>query len=255
MKTGYSWLFFALGVVLLSACSPGADPLTSPLPSQTPLPPSATPISPSATPLPPTETPIPPSETPAPPTPTPTETATPVVHISLVNDTGEWLCGVFFYSSDYYGDIPNLINVEAGDLFLPDEILEFELVPGNYNVSVWDCAGNKLHDFPFYDLAGQELNWALSEPLVIYTEALVTIVNQLSYDLCEFYVRPAESTDWGENLLSPEWGIYITIGSTYLHWVDVGGVYDFQLRYCDGTLARELLDQEIPSNMEWTLNP
>lgn len=251
-------LIFLLALAA-SACS-SASP--TPSPSATPPPPTETPIPPTET-LTPTDTPIPPTSTPVPPTVTPTETDTatptetsiPLVHISFLNDTGGMVCGVFFYPDDFDGEVPNLVDVEAGKIMMPGDILEIDLPPGSYNTSVWDCMGNRLQDFPFYDLQGEELTWELSQPLIVYTEALVTIVNQLAYDLCEFYVRPGDSTDWGENILAPDWGFYITAGSTYLHWVDVGGVYDFQLRFCNGAIAGELYNQEVPSNMEWTLRP
>lgn len=252
MKSRHLPMLLLLLMSALAIACGGSAATPTLLPSQTPIPPSATPVPPSPTPI-PTETPIPPTATLVPPTETPTETSIPMVHISFVNDTGDMVCAIFFYSTDFSGDVPNLVNVEAGQIMMAGDVLEVDLPPGSYNASVWDCAGNQLQNFPFYDLQGEELTWALSQPLLIYTEALVTIVNQLPDDLCEFYVRDSDSTDWGENILAPEWGVYINSGGTYLHWVEVGGVYDFQLRYCDGTVARELQDQEVPSNMEWTV--
>ncbi len=247
MKKVITLFLILLLAVLITSCSGFAEVST-----QTP---TATALPPSPTPLPPSATPIPPSSTPIPPTATPTETPIPMVHISFVNDTGGTVCGIFFYPTGFSGKIPNLVDVDAGKILQPEDVLEIDLEPGEYNASAWDCAGNKFQNFSFFELQGTELTWELSQPLIVYTEALVTIVNNLSYDLCEFYVRPGDSTDWGENILAPDWGVFITVGSTYLHWVDVGGVYDFQLLYCDGTLAGELNDQEVPSNMVWTLKP
>jgi len=83
---------------------------------------------------------------------------------------------------------------------------------------------------------------------------LVTVVNNRSYDFCEFYISPSGSEDWGENLLEPEFGFIITANSSYLEWIEPG-TYDLLIRDCNGNVAAEKYDLTIPQNMTWTLRP
>ncbi len=82
------------------------------------------------------------------------------------------------------------------------------------------------------------------------------LINERAWDICDFYKRPADSEDWGDNLFHPEFDYYLEAGSTLFEEIEPG-VYDFMLVYCDGTLASIEEDLEVPEgqNMTWTLTP
>jgi len=136
-----------------------------------------------------------------------------------------------------------------------DATLTAEMDPGTYDLEVWDCQMNQLH--AVYDLEVTEaLTWNLSEPLegTPPEEIWIEVVNQRSYDMCEFYIRPAGAGEWGENILHPEINFVITAGGSYVEWVPPG-IYDLLIKDCAGNVARQLINQEIPQNMTWTLTP
>jgi len=221
-------------------------PAPTPTPTATPAPPTAT--SPPPTP-PPTATPTPS------PTDTPTPTDSPYVEFTIVNDTENLVCGIFVSDVDHReGEIPNLVGEMT--LMMPSAEVTAELEPGFYNVNVMGCQMDVLHDVYNVDLT-EAMTWHLSEELEsAEPERLyVEVVNERSYDFCGFYIRPGDSEDWGENLLHPEINFVITPGSSYVEFLDGPGVYDLKLEDCAGNIARQLLDQEIPQSMTWTLTP
>lgn len=237
-------LLCALTLLLLSSCS-----IVDIFQSST-----ATPTL-TLTPLPtftPTVTPIPPTSTPE-PTPTEDTTAT----INLYNDTGDMVCGIFVYPSDVEtGEADNLI--EDIVYMMAGASLEVEIEKGDYYMQVWDCQSNmlySLHDFIIED----DFEWNLSDaPEVYETEdaQLIILVNERAWDICEFYIRSADSDDWGENHFYTDYGFYLTSDSTYFEEIEPGA-YDFKLVYCDGTVASIQEDIEVPEgqNMTWTLTP
>lgn len=224
---------------LLGACAAAPSPTST----ITPVPPT-----PSSVPPTPTSTPTQP-----PPTATSPPTASPFVELTIVNDTGEPVCGIFVSTRDHEGEVPNLTGgwplVSGGELTT-------ELDPGIYDINVMGCEMNTLQNLYDVELV-ESMTWNLSEELAsVGPETLyVEVVNQRSYDLCEFYIRPAGSEDWGENLLNPEVNFVITPGSSYIEWLDGPGAYDLMLKDCAGNVARQLINQEIPSSMTWTLTP
>ena len=210
--------------------------LTAPLPTQTP----ASTILPAST------------HTSLPPTETPTPTESPFVLLSITNDTEVMICGIFVTYVGFEGELPNLITPPM----FPGGRITKEFEPGVYNIEVYDCQMNLLHEVRNFELV-DALTWNLvdeiegAEPDTLWIE----VVNNRSYDLCEFYIRPGDSDDWGENILHPERGFLITAGSTYIEWIEGPGTYDLLLKDCAGNIARQLNDFEIPQNMTWTLTP
>lgn len=206
----------------------------------------------------PTETPSntsTPTEVPATATPEATPTEENIVTIKVHNDTGDMVCGIFAYTMDSFGEqenlVPNMVMM-AGDSF------EFQLEKGVYIIDVYDCEMNRFHSLAEFDIA-QGFNWNLSEVPEQYTYEApqsVILINERAWDICEFYIRPYDSDDWGENLFYPEYDYYLAAGSTLIEPLEPG-IFDFKLVYCDGTVASVQEDLEVPEgqNMEWTLTP
>jgi len=223
-------------VLLLAACTPttAPTPTLAPTLTATSVPPTATPM-PTATP-----TPLPPTETPVP------------TGITFVNDSGEMICAIFAYTRGQEGELPNLVKSPP---LMPNATLVAEMDPDTYDLEVWDCQMNQLHAVYALEIT-EALTWNLSEPLegTPPEEIWINVVNQRNYDMCEFYIRPAEAEEWGENILHPEINFVIAAGSSYLEWVSPG-VYDLLIKDCAGNVASQLTNQEIPQNMTWTLTP
>ncbi len=198
----------------------------------------------------PTVTPIPPTSTPE---PTPTDDT--VATISFNNDTGDMVCAIFAYPPDYEGEAENLIE---NTIMMAGTSLDVEIEKGEYTFQVWDCQMNYLHDLYGF-IVEDDFQWNLSEVPEEYTyesAQLVILVNERAWDVCEFYIRPGDSDDWGENHFSPAYDYYLSAGSTLFEEIEPG-VYDFKLVYCDGTVASTQEDLEVPEgqNMTWTLTP
>jgi len=226
-----------LFLLLLSSCTPGIFQQSTATPTPT--------LEPTRT-----ITSIPPTTTPE---PTPTEDLS--VQIKIINDTSEPVCAIFVYTSETSGDLPNHLN---GAVLMDGNGTDLELEIGTYNIDVWDCQMNQLHALSNFYIE-EAFEWNLSETPEQYVNNLqesVILINQRAWDICEFYIRSAVSEEWGENLFHPEFDYYLTSGSTLIEPIEAG-VYDMRLIYCDGTLASQMDDLEIPEGqtMTWTLTP
>jgi hypothetical protein len=209
-----------------------------------------------------TPTPIPtatltftPTLTPLPPTETPTPTEDPNVEITFVNDTGEFVCAVFAYIFGESGEVENLLNDQV---MMAGTSTRVELPKGEYTFEVWDCQMNKLHDLYGFVIE-EDFEWKLSEVPEVYTyegQQSLILVNERAWDVCELYIRPGDSEEWGDNLFHPDQGYYLPAGSTLIEPLETG-VFDFMLVYCDGTVASTQMDLEIPEgqSLTWTLTP
>jgi hypothetical protein len=215
----------------------------------TPDPPATQPPTPSPSPLPPTEVP---TSTPLPPTETPAPTISPFIQLTFVNDTDEMVCGIFASTQGQEGELENLAG---GTPLIPSGRVTADLAPDNYDILVMDCQMNQIQNIFDFELS-EAMNWNLSEtPAGAEPELLwINVVNNRSTDMCEFFIRPANSTEWGENVLHPEINFIISAGSSYLEWVEPA-IYDLLIRDCSGNVASQLNDLEIPQNMTWTLTP
>ncbi len=196
-----------------------------------------------------------PTLTPLPPTETSTPTEDLNVEITFVNDTGEFICAIFAYVFGESGEVENLLN---NQVMMAGVSSRIELPKGEYTFEVWDCQMNKLHDL-FGFVVEEDFEWKLSEVPEVYTyegQQSLILVNERAWDVCELYIRPGDSEDWGENLFHPEQGYYLPAGSTLIEPLETG-VFDFKLVYCDGTLASTQMDLEIPEgqSLTWTLTP
>jgi hypothetical protein len=206
----------------------------------------------------PTETPADtptPTEAPATVTPEATPTDENVVTISVNNDTGDMVCGVFAYNFETTGEHENLV---PGMVMMPGGTFDFQLEKGVWYIDVYDCAANKLHSLAEFEIA-EGFDWDLSEVPESYVyegQQSLVLTNERAWDICELYIRPYDSEDWGENLFYPESDYYLAAGSTLIEPLE-SGTFDFKLVYCDGTVASVMEDLEVPEgqSMEWTLTP
>lgn len=195
--------------------------------------------------------------TPVPPTATPEATPTEdnFVTVTFNNDTEDLVCAIFAFTTDHTGEAPNLIE---GQLMTAGQTVSVDLEKGDYDFQVWDCqmgAVNNLYQFMIeedfaWDLSGVPENYSYE------AQQSVILINERAWDVCEFYIRPADSDDWGNNLFFSEYDYYLSAGSTLIEPIEPG-VFDFKLVYCDGTVASVKEDLEVPEgqNMTWTLTP
>jgi hypothetical protein len=186
---------------------------------------------------------------------TPTPTENPFANISFINDTGEMVCAIFIYSSDFSGQPTNFLE---NNVILAGDTVDVQIEKDEYIVEVWDCQMQHLHHLYGFVIE-DDLNWNLSEVPQDYAyeaQQLIILVNERSWDICEFFIRPGDSEDWGENHFNPAYDYYLSAGSTLLEEIEPG-VYDLKLVYCDGTIASMEENLEIPEgqNMTWTLTP
>ncbi len=197
-----------------------------------------------------TKTPVPPAETPS---ATPTEDM--LVEINLVNDTGDLICAVFAYTAEESGELPNLLENEV---LMMGQSKTVEVIMGEYTFEVWDCQANQLHNLYGF-IIEEDFDWNLSEEPENYVyegQQSLILINERAWDICELYIREADSEDWGDNLFRIEANYYLAAGSTLIEPIE-SGVFDFKLVYCDGTIASTLEDLEVPEgqSMEWKLTP
>jgi hypothetical protein len=197
-----------------------------------------------------------PTDTPtATPTSTPMPTDDPYVEIILNNDTGDMVCAVFAYTDEETGTLDNLLE---DMIMFAGSSKTIALLPGKYNFEVWDCQGNRLHNLYGFVIE-EDFEWALSEVPENYVyegQQSLILINERAWDICELYIRPGDSEDWGDNLFHPEANYYLAAGSTLIEPLK-SGLFDFKLVYCDGTLASTLDDVDVPEDqdMTWTLTP
>ncbi len=189
------------------------------------------------------------------PTITPTPTEDPIANVTFNNDTGNMICAIFMYAEDFSGQPENYVE---NQLMMTGTSIEVSIEKGEYIVEVWDCQMNQLHNLYGFVIEG-DFEWDLSEVPDFYTyeaQQLIMLVNERAWDICEFYIRSADSDNWGENHFHPAYDYYLSAGSTLFEEIEPG-VYDFKLVYCDGTVASTQEDVEVPEgqNMTWTLTP
>jgi len=115
-----------LALVAISCCT------SAPSPTQTPAPAPTTTNTPAPLPLAETLTP----------------TVSPFVQINIINDTDDLVCDFFITYWGHEGENPNLIAPPM----LPGGTATIEHDPGMYNIEVWDCQMNMLHDVRDFEL-------------------------------------------------------------------------------------------------------
>lgn len=165
------------------------------------------------------------------------------------------VCAIFIFPQDLSGQPVNYIE---NQVMLDVTRIDVEVEIGEYIMEVWDCQMNTIHDL-YGVVIEDDFEWKLSEVpefCTYKTQQLIILVNERAWDICEFYIRPADSEDWSESLFHPEYDYSLAAGSPLSEEIEPG-VYNFMLVYCDGTIAGIEEDLEVPErqDMTWTLTP
>ncbi len=186
------------------------------------------------------------------------------------NESGKDICKLYIAPAGSSGPGTEQLNgspISAGSTHTISG-----LDTGQYDLTARDCGDVPVATDYGLTLAQGDFNWTINAPEATAassdhsntfqagsgntpsaaTTASLVVTNQTGETICKLYVRPAGTTEWGDNQLGSQ---QIQNQAQFTLNAIPEGRYDLRAETCDSGNSAEHLDADLSGEMTWTLSP
>ena len=173
------------------------------------------------------------------------------IPFTVTNSSRTELCFVYLSptSADNWGR-----DWLGSETIPPGSSYTFYVTAGEWDLLARDCESNALGSAMGIDVeGGDRLDWELTDDGFVsglpQGDATLTVVNNLTLDVCYLYISPSTSDEWGADWLGTE---VLRAGNTVTYTL-AAGVYDLTARDCSGETLVERYGEALSGEMEWEI--